>query len=168
MIDAWGISCELALRWMSFDLTDDKSTLVQVMAWCHQATSHYLSQCWPRSMSPNGVIRPQWVNDDHSTYYLQVLDMMLSFFLVKQAPWNDGPMRGPILHKIIYGKVHYTGQQHKFFSYLIRSNNIQTIVSCPRLNSCNFCICTIWFQTDVQLEWLIPRFLSAMLGQASW
>ena len=23
-------------------LTDDKSTLVQVMAWCRQATSHYL------------------------------------------------------------------------------------------------------------------------------
>ena len=25
-----------------------------------QATSHYLSQCWPRSMSPNGVTRPWW------------------------------------------------------------------------------------------------------------
>ena len=32
------------------------------MAWCHQATSHHLSQCWPRSMSPYGVTRPQWVN----------------------------------------------------------------------------------------------------------
>ena len=47
---------------MPLDLTDDKSTLVQVMAWCRQATSHYLSQCWPRSMLPNGVTRPQWVN----------------------------------------------------------------------------------------------------------
>ena len=46
---------------MPLNLTDDKSTLVQVMAWCRQATSHYLSQCWPRSMSPNGVTRPQWV-----------------------------------------------------------------------------------------------------------
>ena len=27
---------------MPQDLTDDMSTLVQVMAWCHQATSHYL------------------------------------------------------------------------------------------------------------------------------
>ena len=45
-----------ALWWMSQDLTDDKSRLVQVMA-----TSHYLNQCWPRSMSPYGVIRPQWV-----------------------------------------------------------------------------------------------------------
>ena len=31
------------------------------MAWCRQATSLYLSQCWPRSMSPNGITRPQWV-----------------------------------------------------------------------------------------------------------
>ena len=42
--------------------TDDKWTLVQVMAWCRQATNHYLSQCWPISMLPYGVIRPQWVN----------------------------------------------------------------------------------------------------------
>ena len=43
---------------MWLDLTDDKSTLVQVMAWCRQTTSYYLSQCWPRSMSPYGVTRP--------------------------------------------------------------------------------------------------------------
>ena len=58
VIDGWVISCELALRWMSLDLTDDKSTLVQVMAWCHQATSHYLSQGWPRSLSPYGNTSP--------------------------------------------------------------------------------------------------------------
>ena len=59
---------------MSLDFTDDQSSLVQVMAWCRQATSHYLShgatyyitpclsQCWPRSLSPYVVTRPQWVN----------------------------------------------------------------------------------------------------------
>ena len=34
------------------------------MAWCRQATSHYLSQCWPRSVAgqkPSGITRPQWV-----------------------------------------------------------------------------------------------------------
>ena len=41
--DDWGISREIAFWWMPLDLTDDKSTLVQVMAWCRQATSHYLS-----------------------------------------------------------------------------------------------------------------------------
>ena len=40
------------------------STLVEVMAWCHQAPSHYLSQCWPRLMSPYDVNRPQWVNTE--------------------------------------------------------------------------------------------------------
>ena len=55
------------LRWSGLikaepDLTDNKSTWVQVKAWCRQATSHYLSQCWPRSMLSFGVTRPQWVN----------------------------------------------------------------------------------------------------------
>ena len=35
---------------------------VQIMAWCRQAASHYLSQCWPRSLSPYGVTIPQWIN----------------------------------------------------------------------------------------------------------
>ena len=61
VIDGWGISCEIALIWMSLDTIDDQSTLVQVMAWCRQATSHYLGQCWPRSLPPYGVTRPQWV-----------------------------------------------------------------------------------------------------------
>ena len=47
---------------MLHNFTDVKSTLVQVMAWCRQATSHYLIQCWARSMWPYGVTRPQWVN----------------------------------------------------------------------------------------------------------
>ena len=39
----------------------EKSTLVQVIAWCHQATSHNLGQCWPRFMSSYGFTRPQQV-----------------------------------------------------------------------------------------------------------
>ena len=54
-------ACKIVVRWIPQNSTDDKSTLVQVMAWCRQATSHYLSQCWPRSVSPYGVTRPQWV-----------------------------------------------------------------------------------------------------------
>ena len=61
VIDGWGSCCEMALVWMSLDFTDDQSALVQVMAWCRQATSHYLSQCWPWSLSQYGVTRPQWV-----------------------------------------------------------------------------------------------------------
>ena len=41
--DGCDISSEIALRWTSRYLNDDKSRLVLVMAWCCQATSHYLS-----------------------------------------------------------------------------------------------------------------------------
>ena len=51
----------LTFKIMSLDLTDDKSTLVQEMAWFLQATSHYLGQSSRRSVSPYGVIRPQLV-----------------------------------------------------------------------------------------------------------
>ena len=61
-IDIFNISHEISLRWMPQDITDGKSSLVQVMACCLAAPSHYLSQCWPRSMSPFGVNRPQWVD----------------------------------------------------------------------------------------------------------
>ena len=50
-----------AHRCMSQDLTNDKSTLVQLTAWCHQATSHELSQYWPRSTRLYDVTMPQWV-----------------------------------------------------------------------------------------------------------
>ena len=61
LIGIFKSSNDNALIWMSWDLTDDKLRLVQVMAWCRQATSHYLSQSWPSFMSPYGVTRPQWV-----------------------------------------------------------------------------------------------------------
>ena len=48
-------------RWMPQNLTDDKSTLVQIMALWHQTTSQYLSKYWPGSMSPYVVTRPQWL-----------------------------------------------------------------------------------------------------------
>ena len=57
--DILSTSCEVGLRWVP---QNPKSTLVQVMTWCHQTTSHYLSQCWTRSMAQYGITRPQWVN----------------------------------------------------------------------------------------------------------
>ena len=57
-----GTRWEIVLRWMHQNLTNDKSTLGQVMAWCHQAISHYLSQCWPKSISTYVVTRPQSVH----------------------------------------------------------------------------------------------------------
>ena len=60
-IQILSISCETVLRVMPQDLTEVYLALVQVMAWCHQTSSHYLSQNWPKSVSLYGVTRPQWV-----------------------------------------------------------------------------------------------------------
>ena len=63
--DIQNVFIRLLIHWTSgprcINPTDDKSTLVQVMAWCRQATSHYLCQWWPRSVSPYGFRRLQWV-----------------------------------------------------------------------------------------------------------
>ena len=50
-------SYETALGWMPQN-TLDESTLVQLMVWYCQATSHNLSQQWPRSI---WSARPKWV-----------------------------------------------------------------------------------------------------------
>ena len=95
VIDGWGISCEIALIWMSLDFTDDQSTLVQVMAWCHQATSHYLSQCWLSSLSPYGVARPQCVNTlrprPNGCHFANIFKLIFLYIIVVfryKFPWR--------------------------------------------------------------------------------
>ena len=80
-IDILRISWEIGPRWTPQDLTDDQSTLVQVMAWCRQATSDFLNQCWPSSMMLYGVIRPQWVNflsSDKTTIPIEIIHIWYS------------------------------------------------------------------------------------------
>ena len=51
----WNAGSKTLIRWWWwwwFNFNHDQSTLVQVMAWCHQSTSHYLDQYWPRSLLP--------------------------------------------------------------------------------------------------------------------
>ena len=76
---------------MSLDFRDDQSTLVQLMAWCRQAASHYLSQCWPRPLSPYDVTRPQWVNSLSSLCV--ILHAILSNISNITLTWvNIGPV----------------------------------------------------------------------------
>ena len=129
MINGSGFACEIALRWMSLDLTDDKSTLAQVMAWCHQATSHYLSWCWPRSVLPYGVTRPHGVNSlwpmphNHELWGIVVAQWcyMATYICVYISSNNgllpDGtkPLSEPIL------PYHQRGSPHSIKSNFTRS-----------------------------------------------
>ena len=55
-----GIHGEIALKWMPQNLTNEKSTLLQIMDWCRQVAIHYLSQCQHISMLPYGITMSQW------------------------------------------------------------------------------------------------------------
>ena len=65
-------SCEVAVGWISLNLRDDKSTSVKVMVWCRQATKHYISLCWPSSMPPYVIPRPQWLILSGAIHYSRV------------------------------------------------------------------------------------------------
>ena len=78
LIDILSTSSKISLGWMPQNPTDGKSTLVQVMAWCYQATGYGLSQCWPRSLSPNGITRPEWVNFGCTVRFGEILSVILN------------------------------------------------------------------------------------------
>ena len=73
--------CDITLWWMPQNTYDDKLTLGQVMAWCRQAASYYLSQCWPRSMLPYGITRQAAM----SKYGLENLSEMWTMVLDNQS-----------------------------------------------------------------------------------
>ena len=60
--------CEITLRWMPQKSTSKNETLVHVNTWCSQAATHYLNQCWLRSISAYGVTRPGRVNTVETLY----------------------------------------------------------------------------------------------------
>ena len=57
------------------------STLARVTAWCLTALSHYMSQCWTRSLSPYGTTRPQWDNKVSFLFYIASYS-----FIVPRSP----------------------------------------------------------------------------------
>ena len=71
-ISSLGTCCEIALMGLLQNVANEKSILVQVMAWCRQAPSHYLRQSWLRSMSPYNVTRPQLVNLSNVTEFMSI------------------------------------------------------------------------------------------------
>ena len=48
--------CNIVIK----NTTNEKSKWIVTMIWCPQATSYYLSQCWPSCVSPSGPTMPQW------------------------------------------------------------------------------------------------------------
>ena len=54
LMSTFKIACKIAVMWMLQNTYEDKSRLVQVIAWCLQTTNHCPSQYWPIYMAPLG------------------------------------------------------------------------------------------------------------------
>ena len=106
-------SSEIVLWRMPKYQIRDKSILVQVMAWCQQATSHYLSQCWFSSLSPYGVTRPQWANS-HTRCRPFEKKNNWKIWLVIKISWNIS-----IAKKIIKNFSRHT----KLLTFIAKNDN---------------------------------------------
>ena len=61
------------------------------MAWCRHAPSHYLSQCWLRSISPYGMTRPQWAEASTKCLAICRLHFQLHFLELKFSHPDTAP-----------------------------------------------------------------------------
>ena len=61
------------------------------MAWCRQAASHYLDQCWPRSPTPYGVTRPNELSY-HYCLYTQENGSVLVLFSIDHSSLYTEPL----------------------------------------------------------------------------
>ena len=60
------------------------SIVVQVMAWCRQATSHHLNQSWPRSMSQYGLVTVLSLIPDKLKEHQRIL-----FYFIFENPFRQ-------------------------------------------------------------------------------
>ena len=65
LIFCWNIIImliQISLKFVHNCTINNKSALVQIMAWCWKVTSHYLNQWWSDFLMQIYVAWPQWVN----------------------------------------------------------------------------------------------------------
>ena len=89
------------LTWSYWQLNDKLTSRIDILCislnspevnatrpnWCHQTTSHYMGQCWPRSILPNDVTRTRWLYDYE--------DIIFPAF-TGTAPQNQWPAVDPL------------------------------------------------------------------------
>ena len=95
-------SCGIVFNWKPQNPFGNKSTLVLIMAWCCQAQSHYLSQCWPISMSTYALLMSKWfTKQQHSPGGKSDINPDSKVHGANKGPnWvlsaRDGPNVGPM------------------------------------------------------------------------
>ena len=97
------ISIKMSLKFIPKGQVDNKSVLFQVMAWCHHATSHYLNQCWPSSLTHICDSPGRWVKvraQDRSPIMATRVTWPITSVLFTTMEAEDLFEEDPFLHTI--------------------------------------------------------------------
>ena len=89
MIDSWGISYEIAQRQISVEPTDDRSTLVQVIACCHQQQAVIRANvntdlCHHMASLGHNVLKLKIILEDH--FIILCINHWLSWYTDYKQP----------------------------------------------------------------------------------
>ena len=145
------------------------------MAWCHQAPNHYLSQCWPRSVSPYGITRPQGVNSTTIWSVCQPWTLSLMLWSMRSHSvglWNGeglGPQGIGCLRRILLAGSKAKGSFHSsHFRSLYQTKFHSAINQVVFINiTIKFWVISIWFIWHVQDTGMI-RLISLNLYYSYW
>ena len=95
--------CKIALTWMSVDLNDNTSKLLQVMAWCRQPASYYLSQWWLRCIiwryqpfQDCGTVLFNQIKTSHSYEHWYNTGFWLVLYALVSPKWSHVPFWGQV------------------------------------------------------------------------
>ena len=78
------------------------------MIWRRQALSYYLRQCWPRSMSPYGVTRPEWITHEDVIKWKHFPRNWPFVRGIHRSPVNSphkGQWRGALMFTLICARI---------------------------------------------------------------
>ena len=79
------ISLKMSMKFVPKVRINNITSLVLIMAWCGQATSHYLNQWWFILLTHICVTWPRWVNSCHVEYIWRIIKICFSFLNTETA-----------------------------------------------------------------------------------
>ena len=131
------------------------------MSSCCQATSHYQSQCRPRSILPHGVTRPQWVNRGRFTKsHIGTPAHPLSFLQAFDEPETLrllGYHFANVIFKVIF--------LYENFLLISIQTSLKFILKCPINNKPSLVRTLAWHWSTV---WYKTKFGSQNFGYQLW
>ena len=149
---------------MLMDLTDDKSTFVLIMAWCHQATNHYMSQCWPRLIAPYGVNGPQRVKNIFYTpinHGLAFSHNGLKSIMITVIYWY---WFTHFIHRLHHFANRLRRKQQRFTCLTTSATLLLKQLCCLIRRHFGFFLSTIWNRIFSCIHWWILTPLEQRLG----